>query len=691
MLANSSYESPRRDSTSPKSETLTPLSLMTLFHLNLAFSSIEIERRSLVLERCYWPLLKLAGDLQLPLGIELTGYTLETAAQLDPSWIDELRRLITEGQCELIGSGYAQIIGPIVPAEVNAANLYWGHQIYEDILGVRPQLALINEQAYSASLVTHYLQAGYQGIIMEWNNPAHYHQEWDYHWRYYPQYACSQTGDKIPVIWNNSTAFQKFQQYIYADLDRDEYVEQFLAGHQHQSDRILMLYGNDAEIFNFRPGRYLGEAQIKEDEWQKIHDLMQGLQEDDRFQFVPLSHTLDYLESDWGGNTLSLESAEDPIPVKKQRKYNVTRWAVTGTDLEINSQCWALYNHLKQNARLEESAWRELCYLWSSDFRTHITPKRFTQYQERIHNFSAQLQVITAVENLEIADSAVPIPPEIEVEQQGKFLTLNGSDVKLRLNCDRGLAIDRLWFKRISPNWLCGSLPHGYYDDIDWLADHFSGHLVFQAPGRNSIEDLQPITPQICYDRDRQIVWVNTQINTPLGIISKHVGLAIKEPRVHIEYQLDWTTNTTDLVGYLRLGYIMVNPEAFEADSLYFATHNGGEHLERFSLESKAFDHHSPASSTVSSRCGLGVTQGIVLLGDRHQHLKISIDKSQCALLGMVTCQTVAPSYFLRLAFSARELDETAKPNLFEMVEPAQTVSVYRLSITAQSSSASQS
>ncbi|MDJ1183015.1 hypothetical protein [Roseofilum casamattae] len=664
---------------------MTPLSLITLFHLNFAFSSIEIERRPLVLEQCYWPLLKLAGDLQLPLGIELTGYTLEAAAKLDPCWVDELRQLITEGKCELIGSGYAQIIGPIVPAEVNAANLYWGNQIYEDILGVRPQLALINEQAYSASLVTHYLQAGYQGIIMEWNNPARYHQEWDYHWRYYPQYACSQTGDKIPVIWNNSTAFQKFQQYVYADLDRDEYVEQFLARHQNQSDRVLMLYGNDAEIFNFRPGRYLGEAKIKEDEWQKIYDLMRGLQEDDRFQFVPLSSTLDYLESDWGGNALSLESPEDPIPVKKQRKYNVTRWAVTGTDLEINSQCWAIYNHLKQNLRLEEWEWRELCYLWSSDFRTHITPKRFTEYQERINKFSTQLQVATTIENLTIANSRATIPPGVEVKKKGKFLILNGANVKLRLNCDRGLAIDRLWFKHISPDWLCGSLSHGYYDDIDWLADYFSGHLVFQPPGRNSIEDTYPIVPQLYYDRDRQIVWANSQINTPLGPLVKQVGLAINSPQIHIEYQLHWPAN---LVGYLRLGYVMVNPEAFEAESLYFATHNGGEQLEHFSLESKAFDHHSPVSSTVSSRCGLGMTEGIVILGDRHQQLQISIDKSQCALLGMVTCQPVASSYFLRLAFSARELDETAKPNLFEMVEPGQTISVYRLSITARSTSA---
>jgi hypothetical protein len=36
------------------------LNLFALFHLNLAFSSIEEENRAEVIRRCYWPLLDLA-------------------------------------------------------------------------------------------------------------------------------------------------------------------------------------------------------------------------------------------------------------------------------------------------------------------------------------------------------------------------------------------------------------------------------------------------------------------------------------------------------------------------------------------------------------------------------------------------------------------------------------------------------
>jgi hypothetical protein len=103
------------------------LNLYCIFHLNLAYSSIEEERYPVIIEKCYWPLLRLARDYHLPFGIEVTGYTLERVAAIDPDWLFELRWLINEGSCEFIGSGYAQIIGPLVPAEVNGPNLSLGN------------------------------------------------------------------------------------------------------------------------------------------------------------------------------------------------------------------------------------------------------------------------------------------------------------------------------------------------------------------------------------------------------------------------------------------------------------------------------------------------------------------------------------------------------------------------------------
>jgi predicted glycosyl hydrolase (DUF1957 family) len=128
------------------------MQLYLMFHLNLAYSSVEEEEWPEVIRKCYWPLLRLTRNLDIPLGIEASGYTLETAAAIDPGWIEEFRRLTRHGPAEFIGSGYAQIIGPLVPSEVNRINLALGNQIYERFLGFRPQIALVNEQAYSAGL-----------------------------------------------------------------------------------------------------------------------------------------------------------------------------------------------------------------------------------------------------------------------------------------------------------------------------------------------------------------------------------------------------------------------------------------------------------------------------------------------------------------------------------------------------------
>ncbi len=69
------------------------LQLFALFHLNLAFSSIEEEQRGEVIQRCYWPLLDLA-ETHGPIGFEATGFTLEEIAKRDPAWIARARELI---------------------------------------------------------------------------------------------------------------------------------------------------------------------------------------------------------------------------------------------------------------------------------------------------------------------------------------------------------------------------------------------------------------------------------------------------------------------------------------------------------------------------------------------------------------------------------------------------------------------
>ncbi len=67
----------------------------------------------------------------------------------------------------MIGSGYCQIIGPLVPYKVNEWNQRLGIETYEQILDCRPNIVLVNEMTYSSSLVDLYkqfdLQRSYYG------------------------------------------------------------------------------------------------------------------------------------------------------------------------------------------------------------------------------------------------------------------------------------------------------------------------------------------------------------------------------------------------------------------------------------------------------------------------------------------------------------------------------------------------
>jgi hypothetical protein len=662
------------------------LHLYAIFHLNLAYSSIAEEQRPEVIRCCYWPLLRLACKHDLPFGIEATGHTLEAISAIDPAWVEELRRLTTEGPCEFIGSGYAQIIGPLVPAEVNAANFRLGHQAYDRLLRFYPDVALINEQAYSAGLVQHYIDAGYKAIIMEWDNPARFHPEWNAEWRYSPQIACGQHGEEIPLIWNNAIAFQKFQHYAHSEMGLAEYLE-YLCGHLSDESRTFSLYGNDVEIFDFRPGRYHTEASLHEDgEWHRIDLLFGALLTDNRLSFIRPSQALDLPDLLEAGNRLHLESPEQPIPVKKQEKYNISRWAVTGRDdVGINTACCRIFESLKANPVSNDYDWRELCYLWGSDFRTHITENRWKAYLDRINKMirinkehessKSRLSSQEKPNRMRLiqagAQKNVPLPempPNVHVERDKSYLTVETDAIKIRLNSRRGFAIDALWFKDISTDWLCGTLHHGYYDDINWGADYYTAHLVLESPGYRRITDLEPAEEvTVTYERAAQSVRIQAEILLDCGKLYKtfRINSHGDQSYVDIDYQLDWSK---PMAGSLRLGYITINPEAFSQLNLFYATHNGGHDLEYFKMTAPV-NHGEAVSFLVSAKDVLGCTGSIIKLGDHKHHIAVIVDKSASALVGMINYQKIKSSYICRLIWSAQEMDDTSRAS-GETVEP---------------------
>jgi hypothetical protein len=469
------------------------------------YSSIEESSRKEVIQKCYWPLFKLA-DLGIPIGIEAPAVTLEYISKLDPDWIDTFAQYIKEKKIDFIGSGYSQIIGPLIPAKVNEWNQKLGMDRYQELLGAIPTIALVNEMAYSGGIVEHYIKAGYDGIIMEWNNPRSTHPEWKNEWRYNPQKAIGPNGQLIPLIWADSIAFQKYQRYAHGEYELNEYVE-YLKSHIGGLTRHFPLYSNDVEIFDYRPGRYKTEVQFNEySEWEKIIELYEYLNQHDWCELVFPSKVLEVIYDKNGGNELKLESPTQPIPVKKQEKYNINRWALTGrADIGINSKCYKIYNSFIENDDTDPTDWKELCYLWSSDFRTHITAKRWNEFFERLDKQLAN-------DNKKDINESREIIKNIDASEDKNWIKVENGNYKVVLNKNKGLTINKLVIKKFGEKSLLGTLDHGYYDDISLGADYYSGHAVIERPGEHKVTDLGIVNP-IVYQSGNGIVSIQKVAN----------------------------------------------------------------------------------------------------------------------------------------------------------------------------------
>jgi hypothetical protein len=626
------------------------LRAFAFFHLNLAFSSIEEERRGEVIERCYWPLLRLAE--RHAIGMEISAFTLEEVAARDPAWIAQARALIAEGRIELIGSGYSQMIGPLVPGRVTAENLKLGNSIYRDFLGIAPTLALVNEQTYSAGLVGHYLDAGYSAILMDWDNPSANNPDWDAEHRYLPQYALGADGLNISVLWTNTVAFQQLQRFAHGDMPLDTYMR-FLRGRRGSQPRALCIYASDAEIFDFRPGRFRTEEKLSAEplEWARLEQAFAAVMDEAGMTLVPPSRALEMIMQPGGGKTLRLENAACPVPVKKQRKYNLARWAVTGRDnTAVNAACQRIYDGMLAGSPTPAD-WKELCYLWASDFRTHLTQLRWDGFRQRLEAAEARWSL-----------PAPPWPTAPASAPLGeRHITITTPFLTAKLDRRRGLAIQELHFKgQLLP--AMGGLPHGFFDEIALQADWYTGDCVFEAPGEHKITDLDWAETRLEALPDGGVV-AHARIPTARGPIIKCMHFHADQPAVDFDIVFEWDQWPP---GSLRLGHFTLLPDAFDLEHLGFATTNGGAR-ENFALGNHAVDHSAPVSLLVTSSMGLGLTEGWLEIGDDHTRLRISVDRACAPLLGMIVHRSARAhgqedSVFCQVQLSAAELDDTRKP-----------------------------
>lgn len=613
------------------------LSLFAFFHINLAFSSIEVEARADVIARCYRPLLKLA-DTVGAIGIEATGFTLEEIHARDPAWIDDLKALVTAGKVEFIGSGYTQMIGPLVPAAVTEKNLTLGNAVYRRF-GLCPTLALVNEQAYAAGLVGLYQDAGYRGLLMDWDNPAAHHH-WPQEARYGTHRVRGNGGAELDLLWTDTVAFQMLQRYVHGDITLQGYTD-FIRDQRGAANRAFCLYASDAEVFDYRPGRYRSEEVFDAEtgsEWDRMAAAFIALQTAEACHIALPSACIGPARA-----TLTLETPACPVPVKKQRKYNLSRWAVTGRDdITLNAFCQRFYQHLAANPAATDDDWRALCRLWASDLRTHITEKRWQDVRTCLADLSSELP------------PPAPLPPVPPDSIRVRHISVATRRINAILDRRRGLCLDEVSFG--GPP-LIGKLPLGAFADIGWQADWYTGDAVFEAPGEHKVTDLEWCEARQGYSGEDPLLYA--RVSTPKGDIEKFWRFSAAEPLIECDQIFHWNDWGK---GVLRLGHVTLLPDAFEAEKLTLTTHNGGYQPETFFLSGEEIEHGAPVSFLVSASQGLGMTEGWAELSDGRHFIRIEVDRAVAPLMGLLTHRRLRGGLFCQFILSALELDDTRKP-----------------------------
>jgi hypothetical protein len=382
------------------------LYLYTIFHANLQYSSIPGDHHSHLIDHCYWPLISLLDKYDISLGLEFPAYTLQKIHEIDETFLQALKAHRDKGRCEIIGSGYSQNIFPLIPSKANSKNLILGNSIYKELLDRSPAIAYVNEQVYSAGLPKLYLEAGYQALILDWQNSVIAGSFSDDYF-YKPLILRGADGTEIRLIWNSSISFQRFQRYVCGELSLDEYLD-YLKSHLSQDeDRAFPLYASDWEILN--PDLPLGTAgRSINPRLQRLDNLLAAIEASKEMITATPS---DILRRFPPKNQIEIGGPEFPVTAKKQAKYNATRWAVCGRDNgRKNTQSYQAYHRLclvealsatlgREQAISPEQLsdyWLRLCYLWGSDFRSFTTEDKYLEFQNKMGFLIEELEGVKA-------------------------------------------------------------------------------------------------------------------------------------------------------------------------------------------------------------------------------------------------------------------------------------------------------
>lgn len=609
-----------------------------IYHANLAFSAIPEEQLGEVIDKCYLSLLDFIEKSKTKIGLEISGYSLEIIQNLRPSWITKFKELYNQGLIELIGSGYMQIIAPLVPYKVNLQNQKIGLKVYKNILGIIPKVAFINEQTFSKSLVDLYYEVGYEALIMEWNNAYSLNKKIKKDFAYSPVIVKG-IKKELPILWSDSILFQKFQRTVHGERDMDFYID-FVKEYT-KEHKAIPIYSSDLEIFNFRPGRFETEEIIKNDEWKIIADIIENLK-----RFCQFELPSKILEKSLNKNQkISLTTSSNPIIVKKQDKYSLSRWAACGRGANyINTLCFRYFQKIKNSKDIFQ--WKFLLKYWGSDYRTHITEdkwKKAISDLEKFTNLKSNRKLLLKESNKYFLEKS-------------HYIIFEKNDLKIIFDKKKGLTLDSIFIgnKKFS---IC-TVKHGELDLIKHGADFFTGTTVIESAETKKISDLIEIEKINFYEIDENEFKIEVSIEMKQGIKElKSWTINTKKHTIAFDLHLDCPIF---IRGSIRVGVITLD-KTFALKNGNVKVKNGNKYYERIKLKNSEIDQHTTKSLTQSSISGLGCTNGIIKFQNDDFSFKIKLNREKSYPFVMLQNNKDKFGYLTRIYFSLQELDDTLK------------------------------
>ena len=613
-----------------------------IYHANLAFSAIPEEKLGEVIDKCYFSLLDFVEKTNTKIGLEISGYSLEIIQELRPTWIEKFKELYKKGLIELVGSGYMQIIAPLVPYKVNLKNQKIGLDIYINILGITPKIAFINEQTFSKSLVDLYHEVGYDALIMEWNNAYSLNNKIKKDFAYSP-IIVKGIKKELSILWSDSILFQKFQRTVHGERDLDFYinfVKQYTKKH-----KAISIYSSDLEIFNFRPGRFETEELIKNDEWEIVAKIVQKLK-----QFCKFDLPSKVLEMNLDKNKkVSLTTSLNPIIVKKQEKYSLSRWAACGRGANyINTLC---YKYFKKIENIDDlSQWKLLLKYWGSDYRTHITENKWEKAINDLENL-----VASKTNDIQILKKS-----NQNFYEKGDLVIFKKNNLKIIFDKRKGLTLDTIFIN--NKKFPICTIKHGELDLIKHGADFFTGTTIIESSETKKISDLVEAEEINYYKIGENIFKIESSLQMKNGI-KELKSWIIDEKNNSITFDLILDCPIF-IRGTIRVGILTLD-KTFASKNGSIKIKNGNKYYEKINLKNNEINQHIPKSLTQSSQSGLGCTNGIMKFKNDDSSFQIKIDREISYPFIMLQNNKDKFGYLTRVYFSLQELDDTLKEDSF--------------------------